>query len=86
MASIQKRIVLGLLAGAISVVTFHQAMWSIFHVLALPGLGMPPPFPVDAVPPFGVPRILSLCFWGGVWGAVFGAVGPDRAPPTGGPA
>ena len=23
---------------------------------------------------FGVPRIVSLCFWGGVWGAVFGAV------------
>ena len=35
---------------------------------------MPPPFPIDGVPPLGVPRILSLCFWGGVWGALFGAV------------
>jgi hypothetical protein len=49
-------------------------MWTLLHFLALPGLGMPPPFPVDAVPPLGVPRIVSLCFWGGVWGALFGAV------------
>jgi hypothetical protein len=49
-------------------------MWAILHYLALPGLGMPPPFPMDGVPPFGVPRIVSLCFWGGLWGALFGAV------------
>jgi hypothetical protein len=74
MLGIQRRIAFGFLAGAISVLTFHQAAWSVFHYLALPGLGMPPPFPVDAVPPLHVPRILSLCFWGAVWGALFGAV------------
>ena len=74
MASIQKRIALGFIVAAISVLTFHQAMWELLHYLALPGLGMPPPFPTEAVPPFGVPRIASLCFWGGVWGAAFGAV------------
>jgi|HubBroStandDraft_1064217.scaffolds.fasta_scaffold15889_2 hypothetical protein len=74
MASIQKRIAFGFAAGFISVLIFHQGVWSILHYLALPGLGMPPPFPMEAVPPFGVPRILSLCFWGGVWGALFGAV------------
>jgi hypothetical protein len=74
MASIQKRIALGFVAGVISVLIFHQGMWTLLHVLDLPGLGMPAPFPMDGVPPFGVPRIVSLCFWGGVWGAVFGAV------------
>jgi tetrahydromethanopterin S-methyltransferase subunit B len=74
MAGIQKRIALGFIVGAISVLTFHQAMWELLHYLALPGLGMPPPFPTEPVPPFGVPRIASLCFWGGVWGAAFGAV------------
>src|ERR1700757_1215048 len=37
---------------------------------------MPPPYPTDGVPPFGVPRIINLCFWGGVWSAVFGLVLP----------
>jgi hypothetical protein len=74
MVSIQRRIAFGFVAGAISVLIFHQAAWAIFHYLALPGLGMPPPYPIDAVPPLHVPRIVSLSFWGGVWGALFAAV------------
>jgi hypothetical protein len=74
MVGIEKRIALGFVAAVVSVLTFHQGMWAIFHFLALPGLGMPAPFPTDGVPPFGLPRIVSLCFWGGVWGALFGAV------------
>ena len=74
MASIQKRIALGFVLAAISVLIFHQGMWALLHYLQLPGLGMPAPFPTEPVPPFGVPRIVSLCFWGGVWGALFGAV------------
>jgi hypothetical protein len=78
MASIQKRIAYGFVAAVISVLIFHQGMWATLHYLNLPGLGMPPPFPMDSVPPFGVPRIVSLCFWGGVWGALFGAVWHGR--------
>lgn len=74
MASIQRRIALGFFAAVVSVLIFHQGMWSILHYMALPGLGMPPPYPMGPVPPFGVPRIVDLCFWGGVWGALFGAV------------
>lgn len=74
MIVMRRRIVLGFIAAVISVLVFHQGVWSLFHYLALPGLGMPPPYPTDGVPPFGVPRIVSLCFWGGVWGALFGAV------------
>jgi len=29
---------------------------------------------MDPVPPLSIPRIVDLCFWGGVWGALFGAV------------
>ena len=51
------------------------------HVLAIPGLGMPPPYPMRPVPPLGVPQIVNLCFWGGLYGAVFGLVLPRlRAP------
>jgi len=74
MASMQKRITFGFVAAVISVLIFHQGMWTILHYLALPGIGMPAPFPIDGVAPFGVPRIISLCFWGGLWGALFGAV------------
>ena len=63
---------LGFLAAVISVLIFHQGMWSLLHIAGL----MPPPYPTRGVPPFGVPLIVDLCFWGGVWGAVFGLVLP----------
>lgn len=75
------RIVLGFIAAAISVLTFHQAMWEALHVLNLPGLAMPPPYPTRAVPPLGVPLILDLCFWGGLYGIVFGLLLPRMTAP-----
>jgi hypothetical protein len=74
MASMQKRIAFGFVAGVISVLVFHQGVWALLHYLDLPSLGMPPPYPVDKLPPFGAPRLLSLCFFGGLWGALFGAL------------
>ena len=78
MAGIQKRIAFGFIAAVMSVLIFHQGMWTTLHYLALPGLHMPPPFPIAPVGPLHVPRIVSLCFWGGVWGALFGAVWHGR--------
>ncbi len=75
------RALFGFIAAAISVLTFHQAMWAALHTLALPGLGMPPPFPTDPIPPWGVPRIANLCFWGGLYGIVFGLVLPRLTAP-----
>ena len=60
-------------AAVVSVLVFHQAMWAVLHVAGL----MPPPYPTDGVPPFGAPRIASLCFWGGLWGAAFGLTLPS---------
>ena len=34
------------------------------------------PFRTTPVAPFGVPVIVSLCFWGGLYGAVFGLLMP----------
>ena len=77
-----KRCALGFVAAAIAVLTFHQGMWEALHVLNIPGLGMPAWYPTDPVPPLGVPRVLNLCFWGGLYGIVFGLLLPGfRAPP-----
>ena len=66
------RAMFGIIAAVISVLVFHQGMWELLHLFGL----MPAPYPTDGVPPFGVPRIINLCFWGGVWGAVFGLILP----------
>jgi hypothetical protein len=75
------RAVLGFVAAAISVLIFHQAMWGALHVLDIPGLGMPPPYPTRPIPPWGVPQILNLCFWGGLYGLVFGLLLPRLTAP-----
>ena len=66
------RALLGFVAAVISVLVFHQGMWELLHLVGM----MPPWYPTCGVPPFGVPLIIDLCFWGGIWGAVFGPVLP----------
>ncbi len=75
--SLAPRAALGFLAAAISVLTFHQAMWWLLHRAGL----MPPPYPMVPTQPFGVPLIASLCFWGGLYGAVFGLALPRLGRP-----
>jgi hypothetical protein len=67
-----RRAVAGFLAGAVSVLVFHQGVWAGFHAIGI----MPPPFPTAPVPPYGVPRVYDLCFWGGVYGLIFGLLLP----------
>lgn len=64
-----KGAILGFIAAVLAVLTFHQGM---IQLLASLGLGQGAWFNTSPVPPFGVPRIVSLCFWGGLYGAVFG--------------
>ncbi len=79
MTSLPQRIFLGFVAGALSVLLFHQGMVSLLHVA---GLAPKPPFRITPVPPFGVPLVVSLCFWGGLYGALFGAVMPRIKVPA----
>jgi hypothetical protein len=64
---------LGFVAGAISVLTFHQGCVGLLHALGLNPLA---PYRTVLVPPLWIPLIVSLAFWGGVYGALFGAVMP----------
>ena len=58
----------------------HQLMLGLLHVLAIPGLEVAAtPYRFAPVPPFGVPVLLNLCFWGGLYGLVFGLVQPKLA-------
>jgi len=60
-------ILLGFVAGAVGVLIFHQGVLLIMHAF---GLVQFPPYSFEPVPPLGVPRVLSLAFWGGLWGIV----------------
>jgi len=72
------RAILGFVAAALAVLTFHQAMWAVFHLAGL----MPPPYPLTPIPPYGVPQIVNLCFWGGLYGVAFGLLMPRLTGPV----
>ncbi|MBI1776265.1 MAG: hypothetical protein HYR63_13040 [Proteobacteria bacterium] len=61
----------GFVAGFLSVLVFHQGANSIAYLL---GWNPNPAYAMRAVPPLGVPQVISLAFWGGVWFSVFAAV------------
>jgi len=68
-----KLLILGFVAGFLATLIFHQGLWYIFN-----HTGVIPPsraaWALDAIPPFGVPSVLSKAFWGGLWGLVLTAV------------
>jgi hypothetical protein len=66
-----RRLLLGFVAGFVATLVFHQIALAIlhyFHWIDRAAWSMKP------VPPFGVPAVISLAFWGGVWGAVMIAI------------
>ena len=68
----------GFIAGAIAVLIFHQGAWAAWYLAGW----MPPPYPMDPVPPLGVPLTLNLCFWGGLWGLSYSLILPKIALPS----
>ena len=73
MSSLWNQVVGGFVAGALSVLTFHQAMIGVLHATGVIGFA---PFPMGPVGPLHVPQLVDLCFWGGVWGVLFAFVSP----------
>jgi hypothetical protein len=55
------------IAGFVATLVFHQPiMWALHRA----GISPRPAYDMTAVPPFGVPSVISLAFWGGLWGIV----------------
>src|SRR3954453_22627194 len=67
------RLVVGFVAGFLSVLTFQSGLIAILHAAgAIPFA----PWRMTPVPPFGVPQSLSAAFWGGLWGIAYGLLEP----------
>lgn len=62
-----KRILIAFVAGFIATLVFHQPMLALMHSL---GHTTRAAYAMKPVPPFGVPSVISLSFWGGVWGVI----------------
>lgn len=58
-------VVAGFLAGAISVLVFHQVGFWLATQLKFANSTF---YNMRGVPPWGVPTIVSQAFWGGLWG------------------
>ncbi len=80
----KKVILIGFICGAIAVIAFHQGLlYVLYHqfplIKSLTGAAdsfrpQGPGFSFRGVPPFGVPQVLSLAFWGGMWGILLAAL------------
>ena len=50
--------------GFIGIALFHQGSGWLFSMIGI----YPAQYKTQPIPPFGVPQILSQCFWGALWG------------------
>lgn len=61
------QLVQSFVAGFASTLVFHQSGLGLLHLF---GMTLATPWHFDPVPPFEMPAVISLAFWGGVWGNV----------------
>ena len=61
----------GFFAGFVSTLVFHQGALWVLNRLTGAGRAV---WSMAAVPPFNVPAVISLAFWGGVWGVAIWAM------------
>jgi hypothetical protein len=71
--AISTRMFLGLVAGALSMLLFHQTTLQILYWI---GATTHPAFRLSVVPPFNVPMIVSITFWGAIFGATVSLLMP----------
>ncbi len=67
-ASPLKLLLLGFAAGALATFFFHQSAWYLLNQAGVIPLDKPA-WPLNPIPPLGVPYIASKMFWGGLWGS-----------------
>lgn len=58
-------------SGFLATLIFHQGLFALFY---LAGMVPVAPFNMTPVPPFGIPAVVSLAFFGGLWGIVLWAL------------
>lgn len=58
-------------AGFLATLLFHQGLFGLFY---LAGLVPAAPYNMTPVPPFHVPAVMSLAFFGGLWGIPIWAI------------
>ena len=63
-------IIVGFVAGALSVLVFHQGAAALLHALDLTPRA---PYSLQPTQPLGVPQLTSIAFWGGLWGILLAA-------------
>jgi hypothetical protein len=69
-STLPRWMIVGFVAGALSVLIFHQGAWAILHAMTFTPRA---PFPMQATQPLGVPQLWSLAFFGGIWGLLLAA-------------
>ena len=57
------------IAGFLSVLIFHQPMLIVLKAISIAPEKVTP-YAMAATVPFGIPRVFSLAFWGGIWGPI----------------
>lgn len=75
MGPLPARLLLGFVAGAAAMLTFHQATVALFAAYAAYPVA---PFNTATVGPLGVPGFVSGAFWSGVFGVVFAGLFQPR--------
>jgi hypothetical protein len=65
--ALSTRFFLGLVAGALAMLLFHQTALQLLYWC---GLIQHPAFRLASVPPFNVPMIVSVTFWGALFGGI----------------
>jgi hypothetical protein len=58
-------IIKAFIAGFVSTLVFHQGALAVLYAA---GVSPKAPFAMTSTPPFHVPAVISLAFWGGLWG------------------
>lgn len=69
-ATLPRWLIVGFVAGFVSVLLFHQGVAALLHALNFTPRA---PYSLQPTQPLGVPVITSIAFWGGVWGVLLAA-------------
>ncbi len=71
------RVLKSFLAGFLSTLVFHQGVLALLHAS---GLTSRKPWLMAPTPPFGVPSVVSLAFFGGLWGVLLWEILRKKRP------